>query len=100
DSTQHARGFFASPGRLPLLAHEACAIRSLGFILVVRPAAQACVLDRRLATTRHGMHVVILEQSRLIAALSSGAHERALLSVALMDGASDFGRDVTRVLRA
>jgi hypothetical protein len=46
------------------------------------------------------MHVVILKKARLGAAATGSTHERALISVALMDGTPHVGGDVTRVFGA
>jgi hypothetical protein len=46
------------------------------------------------------MHVVILKKALLFASLATRAHERALLSVAFVYGATHIGRDMPRILRA
>src|SRR5512143_1559576 len=84
---------------LTLLVHEPGPKGLPGRELVVRPAAQAQVLHRRLAALRRGLHVVVLEPATRFAPVAVLAHEGALAAVAPPHRALHLGRDVARVGR-
>src|SRR5262245_56028224 len=81
-------------GVFALGLHEPRAERPLGRVLVVPPAAEADVLDRRFAAAREFPDVIELDPRSRLTAMPGLAHERALAAVALPHGALHVGRDV------
>jgi len=77
--------------------HEPRAEHALGLVLVVRPAQQPQILDRRLPAACHRLDVVELHVATAFAAPAALRHERAAPLVALPDRALDGIGDVTAV---
>jgi hypothetical protein len=83
------------PRRLALAAHEVRPERELRSVLIVGAAAQPNSGHRGRPVTRHRLYVIEFEQPARRAAAAGFANERAPPAVALPDGASDMGRNVT-----
>ena len=70
----------------------------LCLILVVPPAAEGDVRNRRLPAVGIGLDVVVFQERPLGTSLSAGRHERTLAAVALPHRPLDVPRDVTRAM--
>jgi hypothetical protein len=73
--------------------HMLLAQHALGFELVMWPAQQAKVLERRLAAVRDWRDVVDLQPTSLLALVTVRADERAVATVPLPDQADQWHRD-------
>ena len=78
------------------MAHELDAEGALGFVLIVRPAAEPDTGSSGVTAPRDRLHVIELDPAALLAAVPVLAHERALPAVSRPHGALDVGRDVAR----
>ena len=76
------------------MAHELGAERSLGLVLVVRPAEQPDPPDAGLSTPGVGLDVVEFQISALLTAMTGVTRERALAAIPLPHRPSNLGGDV------
>jgi len=89
----------AFPAEPPLVLHERRPEDTLGGMLVVSATTKANPLHCRLATSRDGLLVVVLEELALGAATSLLIHVRAATAVPVPHRALHAGGDVAWVLR-
>jgi len=73
--------------------HEARPEHAIGFELVVRPASQSQILDRRSAAASHWLDVIELEESPGVAASAVVGDERAAAPIARPDFSLDVSWD-------
>jgi hypothetical protein len=74
-----------------LLFHELLAERALGFVLIVRTAAEAKPFHGRRTPARNRLDVIELQEAPGVAAMPARAHEGAATLFAFPDGPTDMG---------
>src|SRR5438477_6158686 len=86
-----------SLGRFALGLHEIGAVRLFGGELIVRPASESQIRDRRLTAAPERNHVIEFQEPEFGAAMAVLTDEGAAATVALMNRTSQSCRHVFRI---